>query len=701
MTARTVTPTAATGPWWVRTGRGTVRAYRAARGLPVHDGPPRMALVMGEDGMPTYVPVVDKPPRVVAAGRWAWRHRRTVAPLIPAASAWVGRHADLGWSPTLAAVGVFTFAALAAWVVWIGRSDTTRATRLGIVATVMAIDLWWVLGMPPTGLAVMTATSMAYMAWRFRIRPMAVIQVDDPDVDWRFARWAEHVEGRLLPGAQLAGLDDLESEDGEPIGWVAGVQMVPGVHEVADLRAKVGKIAGLYGAAKAGTTVEEADDESRAILIVTVRRFLAEAREWRGPSLDTTTGRFVLQTLADGSRGHWEVWKPREGVRHGWVAGSTGSGKSGSADAILGSVMSAGVCLLDLVDLKQGASLPHWKVRALRSSDTVAGAIRALRRANAFMDLRYLLMKSMPAVDDDGQPVVIDGHPALGVSSVDPSPDWPVWLLFIEEFPELATNPVAIALAERIVRLGRQAGVALYLTSQGTNLDAVFGSSAVFRTQLQAGNLLILWTDAGSARLALGGVSLNTSAIPKGQPGTGFLTGPAQTRDVMGRVPEVKKKWDAVRAAVPARLDAAGTALLAALDADPEGIPQPTLVREAFTDAGLPDLADAAAALFAGQPATPAPAAVAAGSSITFPAGMVIGDPPADEPLSAAQEKILAMAAEHEVVTPQQMCAALGITDQALRRHLGPLLAGEPPRLVKLRKGQYALPEPDADESAT
>jgi DNA-binding transcriptional ArsR family regulator len=723
-------------PAWARAAAATVDTVRDLRGThPSDRAPSGLALEAGPDGRPilTTAPPRRPPARTVAA-RWSWRNRRTLAPIPVGAGYALLNVAPLDDPRSLvtAALAAPPLAA-ALWVAILGGRDRTRATLTILAVTLTAMTAWWAAPdtlTPPGGIVAITAAAVAASAHRFRIRedtpaPLAV------DAPWQEARWDDLVAapGAALPGSRAHLIENVYPPDGDdeddgtdiiegeilaerlepaepaPIGFRLAVELVIGKQEIATLRGKLGVIAGVYGAAKAGTVLDEVGNETHAIVTFTTRRFLTEIRAWRRPTLDLTTGTFIAQTLADGTHGHWQVWIPGQGIRHGWMVGAMGGGKSGAVDLFLANVLSAGIAVADLTDLKGGASIPHWRARALRFGTQQRDAIAALRRAVTLIDYRYWLMSRMPAVDKDGRPVVIDGAPAVGRTWIDPSPEFPIYVVLIEEWTQLVAPgnplaPAAIALAARTAALGRACLVMFVPTTQPANLDLAFGGNRDLRTNIQAGNVSVLWTDQGSGNLATATRTIDLSRIPQGQPGVGYLVGPGQPRDLQGRGPWVDEPWDAVAAARPGTLGPRETALLDAIDAYSAGATKTDTITAALAARpDDPEWAEIVAAVL-GDTLTPdktaatATATAAGAGDVAWTGALVLGDgPPPETP--DGQRRILDLLATGEATAAELRAALGGVSDPGMRKHLNPLLNAR--RVDRAGHGRYRLLPPTPD----
>lgn len=698
-------------PWWVSAWTYGTRTVRELRGTLDPSGP-ALRMTAGPDGVPVYVPVIPRELPSTRAARWTRRHRRTLAPL-PVAAGYAALNAAHFTGPdaprwVAVAALVAPLLAVAAWLGILGGDDRTPGTLRLLAATITALEGWWLAPdrwVPGGAVWAVAGLAAAGSARRFRRRPDPPDPGPDPDVPWQVTRWEEKIgaDGGVLPGAVAHFAGDLHPPDAAPdtppIGFKLAVELVEGKQEVATLRGRLGLIAGVYHLSKAGAVIDEWDDETRAVLTFTTRKFLAKTQPWTRPTLHVDgpdAGRFTWMRLADGTPGYGTHWIPRQGTRPVWMVGAQGGGKSGAVDTFLVNVMQGGLTVLDATDLKGGASVPHWRYRAVRWGTTLTDGIAALRRGVWLCDLRYDVMARLPAVDADGNPETVDGHPAVGRTWVDPSPDWPVYVVLVEEWAQLVADPVlgelAIWLAARISALGRQALVKPAYTTQPANLDLAFGSNRGLRTNVQSGDVLVLWTDQTSGNLAVAERAIDVSRIPKGMGGVGYLAGPAQRRDLQGRVEHVEDAWAAVRATTAGTLPPPEAAIIDAADV--------------YSATG--SMADARAAALAAFPGdvewaqridrilppdvdpdgTPTPDL----AGVAWDPGLVIGQPGAPPARPEGQRTILAALAARGR-SAADLRAALGdVTDQALRRHLNPLMDAE--LVARAAHGVYVLTTP-------
>lgn len=401
-----------------------------------------------------------------------------------------------------------------------------RATRWASYLAAAFVILY--LGGGAGWLSVVPAAALAAAAraWRYRIRrPVeAPPEPETPEAVWE----AYAAPSANMTGARMLAVEDLPNVD----GWAAELLLVRGRQTVATLRGALDHIASAYDVERSQVGIEAIGSERRARLTVVERTALATSRTWRGPCLDLDEGTAEIMTLLDGTRAAWRFWATGYGTDHGWIFGSTGAGKSTAVDAVLGSIMATGRAVLDLVDLKGGSSLPEWRDVAYRYGTTPIEGLAAIERGIAVHEARSAwLSETRGRCIDPGQDL-----------------DHPLYLVVIEEFPQLLKIPGAMARAETIVTQGRATGVSMLVISQASNLQHAFGGSELFRAQLQAGNVLALRSSSGAARTGLGGMAgqIDLSVIPTGQGGTGYLVGPASQRGILGRVDYVDPPTAAV-----------------------------------------------------------------------------------------------------------------------------------------------------------
>lgn len=570
---------------------------------------------------------------------WVWRRRRdTLAPLAVSAGVvvvWVGSHAVPSWRSLpgcLAVAGpVSVFAAGVWWALQVDPRGVSPWTRRVAWLTV-AVGAGWVLAplSAPLGpwrvgvwpplvgtipypwwvrwvlLAVWTAMAVWFRRRRFAPRPEAVTAPRGPAEVWNdtLAGPRRACQGNPMDPATVETV--VSPATGEPIGWRAEVICPPGTTGAPAIAQAVNQIATTFHVDP--TQVELLGSHSRPIVQVIERTpFIDRSQPWT-PGGYSPDGTIVLGTYPDGAPALGQLHKPGEGVLHGWVSGGTGSGKSGVLNGVMGRAMESGLCVLDVADLGEN-SLPAWRDVAFRHGRSVADASLALCRANALINSRRRLAADLEWTDRDG-------NKRVGMSTLPIPGPWPIYLVVIDEWPELLQSPTAMKAADRVGRLGRKFGVSLLLASQGASLNEVFKGCEVLRQNVQQGNIIGLRSDGTAGRMVFAGaISADLSRLPKGNPGLGYLSSPAASRSTRfralwidegeGRPEDVPSPWAVAGYAKPAKFGPGDEVAIAKAEADakagstagvtqlrPQG-PRPQVTLREVLHRVLPDLCKA------------------------------------------------------------------------------------------------------------
>jgi hypothetical protein len=307
--------------------------------------------------------------------------------------------------------------------------------------------------------------------------------------------------------------------------------------------------------------------ESLGLLTKLTLGTLDRTREWDGAGADPLTGIAVIARFPDELDARIRFWVPRDGTRHGLVAGATGSGKTYALDLLLRVAVACGLVVPVVLDPQEGQSLPQWRghVRYASGVDECMTMLAGIR-AGMFGRSRDLARRTW--TDEDG-------HRVQGMDFYDPLiTGLPIVLVIADEFPMLLTSAgkpdakraeLAISIAGDIAKLGRKTGVALWPVAQVPSLDEL--GSRVLRSMLVGGNVVCLRTgeraDAGMA-----GLAADPSTLPRyfrdGSPtaGLGYVVGP-DNRQAPARIDMVSRRVRRVIPQVP-ELD---LAFAAALDA--------------------------------------------------------------------------------------------------------------------------------------
>lgn len=252
--------------------------------------------------------------------------------------------------------------------------------------------------------------------------------------------------------------------------------------------------------------------ESRGVLTILRAGTLQETREWdgRGFSADGTAR---IARYADSQPVRIRAWVPRDGTRHGLVAGTTRAGKSELLNLLIWLALTSEVPVVPVIlDPQNGQSLPQWRGKVLYAAG-VEECVRMRRGLNAGMMDRSRRLASMTWDDD--------GHRAAGMQFFDSRlSGLPVVMAITDEAPVLLSgggNPKLAAEMTRLTaesgKLGGKTGVSEWLVAQLPSLAELGGDQAL-RSMLVGGNVVSLRTgDKVSAGMV--GLDADPHALPK------------------------------------------------------------------------------------------------------------------------------------------------------------------------------------------
>ena len=150
---------------------------------------------------------------------------------------------------------------------------------------------------------------------------------------------------------------------------------------------------------------------------------------------------------------------------HGIFGGTTGSGKSGGLNVLMGNLAACRDVVIWAIDLKKGMELGPWASCIDRLATTPEQAVALLRDAVAVLEARAAMLA------------------AAGKREWQISPDLPALVVIIDEYAELADEaPGAMSDTDSIARLGRAVAVTLIAATQRPTQKAM-GAGAV-RSQM-------------------------------------------------------------------------------------------------------------------------------------------------------------------------------------------------------------------------
>ena len=186
----------------------------------------------------------------------------------------------------------------------------------------------------------------------------------------------------------------------------------------------------------------------------------ADAIPWPGPSIGTITEPAELGPFEDAMPCRVLFLR-----RHAIFGGSTGSGKSGGLNVLMGNLTACDDVIIWAIDLKRGMELGPWTECIDRLATTPEQATALLRDAVAIVKGRAEYLAS------------------IGRRTWEPTQEMPALVIVIDEYAELAEEaPEAMHSTDTIARLGRAVAVTLIAATQRPT-QKVMGQGAV-RSQM-------------------------------------------------------------------------------------------------------------------------------------------------------------------------------------------------------------------------
>jgi hypothetical protein len=390
--------------------------------------------------------------------RLAWRYRSEIAPATTAgavflAGGWLHHgHAGL-WAWLLAASGLAAFA-LAMSGARIGLPRL--AERVYAATAVLAAGGWLAVAallgpftspMPQVlgiGALILAVPWWAHRRRRARVRVQRAV-----------AAWPDIAKAIGLPGSKI------QSATVDLWGWRARVRLARG-QTIADVTARMPAIESALGTYRGAVRVYPTGDgkANRCELRVLDTDPHAEAIPWPGPS-----ARSIAEPVDLGPFEDAEPCRVSFLRRHALFAGTTGSGKSGGLNVLMGTLASCDDVVIWAIDLKKGMELQPWAPCIDRLATTPEEAAALLADAVAILQARAAHLA------------------ATGRRVWQPSPEMPALVIIVDEYAELTDEaPGAMGDTDSIARLGRAVAVTLIAATQRPTQKAM-GQGAV-RSQM-------------------------------------------------------------------------------------------------------------------------------------------------------------------------------------------------------------------------
>ena len=244
-------------------------------------------------------------------------------------------------------------------------------------------------------------------------------------------------------------------------GWRARFRLARG-QTIKEVTAKIPAIESGLGTFRNAVRVYPTPDDlaNRCEIRVLNMDPHADSIPWPGPSVSSITQPIDLGLFEDAA-----LCRVLFAWLHGIFGGTTGSGKSGGLNVLIGNLVACRDVVIWAIDLKRGMELGPWQSCIDRLATTPEQAIALLRDAVAVLEARAAMLA---AAGKRGWPV---------------SPAMPALIILIDEYAELAEKaPEAMGDTDSIARLGRAVAVTLIAATQRPTQKAM-GAGAV-RSQM-------------------------------------------------------------------------------------------------------------------------------------------------------------------------------------------------------------------------
>ena len=562
-------------------------------------------------------------------------------------------------------------AAAAAWCSWVVTAGPSwNATAVLLLVGYAAALRWW-------------------RRWRIPYPPEDPEAPPEPDEMSVPRLWERHVgcQGGPLPGSWLT--NETRTKSGERYD----LHLVPGKQSLGDTLTLLPKLrTGLLVRPRQDLILERHPELDESVLSMTVVRqsdVLERTVPWPGNTYDLERGTIQLGPYVDGDGiAEWVVRTPNR-LHGGFVAGTTGSGKSRLLEALALGYAQAG-CAVWFADPQTGASAPWLVDHADHAALDIEPLHRLLLAVQRVKRLRQ--MQNMINRWEGWEPVQIQAN---GESLHRPG------LVIIIDECHVATSvqPVQELILE-IAREGEKVGITVLMGDQEPTLGA-FGKkdgADTLRQMVCSRNIALLRSMTRNTNM-LPGVRIDATVFPT-IPGYGYLidhSGQRRSAPYRGYYLTDEARDAAASTVVWPELDPAAAA--AAGDE--------YLQRRERAEAELAALAEYAAALAEGRsahlqvPLQPAPAVVTtapvrAGDTsatvpqvVTFPRWSDYHQPAPAAGLRRTAVDVIADLVAQGVASPGELQTRSGYSETQVRNALRELVdAG---RVRRIRHGEYEL----------
>jgi hypothetical protein len=390
--------------------------------------------------------------------RGAWRYRSELAPLavtaaIVAAAWWLHATRPHWWFAVAILAGAAGWAVVLFGARWRLPALIERIYAAGTVyvagvwlSAAIAVGPFW----SPLFQSGMVAALILSVPWWAHRRRRAKVRIYR-----KLQAWPDIAKAIGLAGSEIM------SATVDVWGWRARLRLARG-QTINDVTGKIPALESGLGTFRGAVRVYPTPDDlaNRCEIRVLDVDPHAGAIPWPGPSVTSVTQPVEL--------GPFEDAPPCCVIfarLHGIFGGTTGSGKSGGLNVLMGNLVACRDVVIWAIDLKKGMELGPWASCIDRLATTPGQALVLLRDAVAVLEARAALLA------------------AAGKRDWEISPDMPALVVIIDEYAELADEaPAAMAETDSIARLGRAVAVTLIAATQRPTQKAM-GQGAV-RSQM-------------------------------------------------------------------------------------------------------------------------------------------------------------------------------------------------------------------------
>jgi hypothetical protein len=397
-------------------------------------------------------------PAVALISRWLWRYRSELAPVSLGGSVMLAAlvlHATrAGWrwdipgAALLAAPGFLVFGKRVGLAM--------RPQRLFAATVTLSCGAWLFEAIrsnplrAPLPQALIVGTLALAVPWWTNRRRRARVRVER-----KLEAWPEIAQAVGLAGSRVM------SAVVDAWGWHARFALARG-QTIADVLARLPAIESAFGAVRGAARAYPTPDNlaHRFELRMLEIDPHADAIPWPGPSVATVSAPIDLGPFEDAEPTRVLLLR-----RHVLIGGTSGSGKSGLINVLMGNLSACRDVVVWAIDLKRGMELQPWAACIDRLATTAEDAGALLRDAERILEFRAELLT------------------ATGRRVWEPTPDMPALIIIVDEYAELAEEaPDATVHSDSIARRGRAVAVTLIAATQRPTQQAM-GKGAV-RSQM-------------------------------------------------------------------------------------------------------------------------------------------------------------------------------------------------------------------------